>query len=84
MALPDWDTYLENVSGVTFRGGEAFLPLDAALEATIGDALQEGPERVEGAWYRDLTPENAERVIQEHLLGGRVVGFDVTPLTLVL
>ena len=33
MALPDWDTYLENVSGVTFRGGEAFLPLDAALEA---------------------------------------------------
>jgi len=27
----------------------------------------------EGAWYRHVTPENAERIIQEHVLGGRVV-----------
>jgi (2Fe-2S) ferredoxin len=27
----------------------------------------------EGAWYRDVTPENAERIIQEHMLCGRIV-----------
>jgi (2Fe-2S) ferredoxin len=27
----------------------------------------------DGTWYQQVTPPNAERIIQEHLLGGRVV-----------
>jgi (2Fe-2S) ferredoxin len=36
----------------------------------------EGPIAVvypEGTWYRNVTVDNAERIITEHLVGGRVV-----------
>jgi (2Fe-2S) ferredoxin len=27
----------------------------------------------EGTWYQNVTPENAERILQEHVIGGKVV-----------